>query len=76
MDDIVPKLGIALVTASVGFFWLLAYKHPRTFKAVATPFAFFKAVSSALEKERSLTAKSEADAKEKKSKEESIPDGT
>jgi hypothetical protein len=150
MDDIIPKLVGALATAVVGFFWLLAYKHPRTFKAISAPFAFlslmavflalpfgfaavqisseinirmiegqiklpaerdfrdklrseiteivapyqrysfyvagaggfglaflsfFAWVSRALQKERDETAKSEADAKEKKSKEENVTDG-
>jgi hypothetical protein len=26
--------------AVIGFFWLLAYKHPKTFKAVGAPFLF------------------------------------
>ena len=150
MDDIITKLVVGLVTAVVGFFWLLAYKHPRTFKAISAPFAFlslmavflalpfgfaavqisydiniamlertiqlpverdyrdklrselaevitpyqrnafyvagggglglaflafFSWVSRALQKERDETAKSEADAKEKKGKEEGITDG-
>jgi len=40
MDDILNKLVIAFVPAAVGFFWFLAYKHPRSFKAIAAPFAF------------------------------------
>lgn len=38
MKELFDNLLIPAITAVVALFWLLAYKHPRTYQAVSAPF--------------------------------------
>jgi|SRR5882724_3495430 len=40
LQSILPSLLVALITAAFGFFWFVAYRHPRSYRSFASPVLF------------------------------------